>query len=281
MASRRRLQGSSSGWRKIAAASWGRPSDPQIYGDLEVDAKPLLEFIEGARATTGVHVTVTHLVGKAVAYAFSEHPDLNVRLCRGAFVPRESVDVFFAATTAQGRELSGVKIVGADRKSVVEIADELERRVEAIRAGRDAELGRTKTVLARTPTWVLRWGLRFATWLVADLGVDLERAGLPRDAFGSAIVSSVAMFGVQRAYGPLSPWYRVPVLALVSEVAEKPVVVDGEVVARRTLTITATLDHRYLDGAHAGRLMRAATAYLADPRAHERLDDRVPTEAGA
>ena len=26
------------GWRKIAAATWGHPDDPQIYGDLEVDA---------------------------------------------------------------------------------------------------------------------------------------------------------------------------------------------------------------------------------------------------
>jgi hypothetical protein len=32
-------------WRKIAAASWSRP-DPQIYGEIEVDAERLLEFIE-------------------------------------------------------------------------------------------------------------------------------------------------------------------------------------------------------------------------------------------
>jgi pyruvate dehydrogenase E2 component (dihydrolipoamide acetyltransferase) len=52
------------GWRKIASATWGRPNDPQIYGDLELDATRLLAFIEEARAATGVHVTVTHIVGK-------------------------------------------------------------------------------------------------------------------------------------------------------------------------------------------------------------------------
>jgi pyruvate dehydrogenase E2 component (dihydrolipoamide acetyltransferase) len=59
------------------------------------------------------------------------------------------------------------------------------------------------------------------------------------------------------------------VLVLVSEVKQRAVVVDGEIVARPMLTLAATLDHRYLDGAHAGRLVRSARAYLEDPAAFE------------
>ena len=260
---------SGASWRKIAAASWSRPVDPQIYGDLEIDAERLLDFVARAREESGVHVTVTHLVGRALAHALAQNPDCNVRLYRGGFVRRESVDIFFAAAIGGGAELSGVKIVAADTKSVVEVAEELTARVERLRSGRDAELGQTKRVLASTPAWLLRHGLRVATWLVADRGVDLERYGLPRDAFGSAIVSSVAGFSAERAYGPLSPWYRIPVLALVSEVRPRPAVVDGEVAVRPILPVTATLDHRYLDGAHAGRLVRAVRGYLEDPEAVE------------
>ena len=57
------------GWRKVASATWRGPLDPQIYGDLELDAAELLAFIQDARAATGVHVTVTHLVGRALAHA--------------------------------------------------------------------------------------------------------------------------------------------------------------------------------------------------------------------
>ncbi len=256
-------------WRKIAAVSWSRPVDPQIYGDIEVDAGALLSFIETERRRSGAHVTVTHLVGKALAHALAENPDVNVRLCRGHFVRRDSVDVFFVAALSEGRELSGAKIVGADRKSAAEIARELSERVQHLRAAGDTELGRSKRVLGRTPVWLLRPSLRAATWLVADRGFRLERLGLPSDAFGSAIVSSVSAFGAEHAYGPLNPWYRVPVLALVSEVRDKPAVVDGEVVARPLLTVTATLDHRYVDGSHAGRLVRSARAYLEDPAAFE------------
>jgi pyruvate dehydrogenase E2 component (dihydrolipoamide acetyltransferase) len=77
------------------------------------------------------------------------------------------------------------------------------------------------------------------------------------------------MFGVQKAYAPLAPLYRIPILALVSEVTRKPVVVDDEIVARPILTITATMDHRYVDGAHAARLARSVRAYLEDPSAFE------------
>lgn len=256
-------------WRKIAAASWDRPVDPQIYGELEVDAERLLDFIERERERSGEHVTVTHLVGRALALAFAANPDLNARLRRRRFVPRETVDVFFVVSVAEGRALSGVKVVAADHKSAAEIARELTHRAQRVRAGEEAELGSSKRLLGSTPTWLLRGGLRLATWLVYDRGISLKRIGLPDDAFGSAIVSSVSAFGAERAYGPLNPWYRVPVLVLVSKAEVKPAVVNGEVVARPRLTITATLDHRYVDGAHAGRLVGSVRAYLEDPEAVE------------
>src|SRR6266542_2802298 len=116
-------------------------------------ATRLLAFVEEARRATDVHVTVTHAVGKAIAHALAEHPDLNTRLHRGRFIARESVDIFFVASVAGGREVSGVKVERADRKSVVEIAQELIRRVGRLRAGEDGEVGGTKSALDRVPLW--------------------------------------------------------------------------------------------------------------------------------
>jgi pyruvate dehydrogenase E2 component (dihydrolipoamide acetyltransferase) len=257
------------GWRKVAGAIWSDPTDPQIYGDIEIDAGALLEFVEREREQAGTHVTVTHIVGKAVAHALSEHPELNTYRSRSRFVPHDSVDIFFVVAVEGGKDLSGVKVRAADSKSVSEIALELEERVKRIRSGDDADYGQTKQLVDRSPTWLLRLGLRVADWMTGDRRIDLRRFGLPREFFGSAIVTSVGMFGVQRAYGPLSPYYRIPFLALVGEVTKKPVVVDDEIVIRPILTISATMDHRYLDGAHAAKLARSVRAYLAEPSAFE------------
>jgi hypothetical protein len=253
------------GWRKVATAIWHGPYDPQIYGDIEIDAERLLAFIERVRAETDAHVTVTHVVGKAVADALALHPDLNTYLSRGQFVAHESVDIFFVVSVGGGQDLSGVKVKNADRKSVAEIAEELSSRAARVRTGEDAEFAKSKRLLDATPTPLLRLGLRLADRLTGDMKIDLKRYGLPREAFGSAMVTSVAMFGVQRAFGPLSPYFRIPLLALVGEVTPKAVVVDGKVVPRPILTISATMDHRYLDGSSAARLAKAVRASLEDP----------------
>jgi pyruvate/2-oxoglutarate dehydrogenase complex dihydrolipoamide acyltransferase (E2) component len=257
------------GWRKIAAATWGQPNDPQMYGDLELDATAVLDFIDEARDATNAPVTVTHMVGKALAHAFGENPDLNVRLYRGNFVQRETVDVFFIVSAEEGKELSGVKVVRADEKPVVDIARELKDRTTKIRTGQDPEFGKTRTNLARTPFRLLGRSLRLAAWLTVDRDYDLTRFGLPRHGFGTLMVSSVGMFGIGHAYAPMSPYYRVPLLVLVGEVAEKPAVVDGQIEPRPLLNLSATLDHRYLDGFHAARLSRSTRAYLEDPKRFE------------
>lgn len=262
------------GWRKIASATWGRPVDPQIYGDLEVDATRLLAFIEETRAETGVHVTVTHAVGKGLAHGLAEQRDLLSDPGNG----EPSVEIFFVVAVGETQDLSGVKVGDADRKSVIEVAEELARRAARVRSGAETELGMSKRLLAMTPVGLLRPALRFASWLTGERGIDLKALGLPRRAFGSAMVSSVGMFGVQKAYGPLASLYRIPVLALVSEVTPKPVVVDEVIEVRPILTVTATMDHRYLDGAHAARLARGVRAYLEDPAAFEQLSGRAPME---
>ena len=268
MARSRARAGKLRGWRKIAGATWGVPNDPQIYGDLEVDATGLLRFIDAARAA-GVKVTITHLAGKAIAHAYGENPDLNVRLFRGRLIPRDSVEIFFIVSTGGGGELSGVKVSGADGKPVVAIAEELARRAGRIHSGDDEDLGKTKAMLDKMPLWLLKIMVRVAAWIAIDLDIHLPQAGMPRQTFGSALVTSVGMFGIQHAYAPLSPYYRVPYLVLVGEVADKPVVVGGEIVIRPMLNLAATMDHRYLDGFHAARLARSVRAYCADPFAFE------------
>lgn len=259
------------GWRKITTAAWEHLTDPQIYGDIEVDAGEIRSFIAEARQKTGVKPTVTHVAGKAVAHALGENKDLNIRMHRGHFVERDTVDVFFIVSMGEGSELSGVKVERADEKPVVEIARELAERATRIRNDDDPEFGKTKRMLDRTPLWLLARSIRLSAWLTSDRDLDLKKYGLPRQAFGSVIVSSVGMFGISHAYAPLAQYYRIPFLILVGAVEEKPAVVDGQVVARPILNISATMDHRYLDGFHAARLAKSAREYLENPRKFEPL----------
>ncbi len=264
------------GWRKLAGSTWGAPMDPQFYGDLELDAGALMSYAEEARASTGVHLTMTHLAGRAVAHGLAEVPELRVRLARGRVHERESVDVFFIVTASHGKELTGIKVESADRKSAVDIAREVARRCARIEAGDDAELGQGKALLARLPAPVLRGALHLGAWLTSDLNLDLSRVGMPRQAFGGAMITSVGMWGISHAYSPLAHYYRVPLLVLVGAVRNMPVVAGDEVVIRPMLTLTATFDHRYVDGFQAARFAEAVRAYCQSPA---RFEPALPSAA--
>jgi pyruvate dehydrogenase E2 component (dihydrolipoamide acetyltransferase) len=267
--SRLRLPGETlRGWRRVATAAWDGPNDPQVFGALDIDGTALRAFMQGARAA-GHHVTPTHLAGRAVAHALAAVPDLNVRLLAGRAFPRPSIDVFFIAAIERGRDLSGVKVERADQKSAVAIAAELDERGRALKQGKDPSLARAKATLERLPMPLLHVALRLGAWVTGDLALNIPQLGLLASPFGSAMVTSVGMLGIPHGFAPLMWMYRVPLLVLVGEMSDKPVAIDGRVEVRPMLPITATIDHRYVDGAQIAKAMRAFRKYLEAPAAFE------------
>jgi pyruvate dehydrogenase E2 component (dihydrolipoamide acetyltransferase) len=256
------------GWRRVAGAMWNAPNDPQIYGALEIDALQAQRFLERARQA-GHHVTPTHLVGRALARVLLEVPDLNVRIVGGRAIARPSIDLFFITAVRGGQDLSGVKVTGVDRLSAVELASELNARGERLKAGRDPEFSRSKRLMDGLPSTALRALLKLSALATERLQLDIPRLGLHKSPFGSAMITSVGMFGLPHGFAPLAWIYDVPLLVLVGEITERPVVVDHSVVARPVIPITATLDHRYVDGWHVAKAMRALREYLSDPGAFE------------
>lgn len=247
---------------------WHAPDDPQIFGQLDIDARPLIELIERERRA-GHRITPTHLVGRAVAHTLTQVPELNVRIRGGWAHPRPSVDVFFITAVESGHDLSGVKIEDVAGKSAVHVAQELAERVLMLKAGCDRDFRRTKRLMDTLPPWLLRGVLRATAFLTERHQLDVRMLSLRRSPFGSAMVSSVGMFGLPQGFAPLAWMYDVPLLVLVGEIEQRPVVENGRVVVRDILPITATIDHRYVDGWHVSHAMKAFRAYLANPAAFE------------
>ncbi|MDX1621388.1 MAG: 2-oxo acid dehydrogenase subunit E2, partial [Nitriliruptorales bacterium] len=94
-----------------------------------------------------------------------------------------------------------------------------------------------------------------------------------------AIVTSVGMLGLDDAFVPPTPFARVPLYVLIGAVRDRAVVEEGEVVIRPMLTLTATLDHRFVDGFQAAGVARTVRRIFADPWQLEDLDERPTTTA--
>jgi pyruvate dehydrogenase E2 component (dihydrolipoamide acetyltransferase) len=256
-----------SSWRRLSMAAWGKPNDPTIYGWLDIDVSRALAQLEALNHATDVKVTLTHLVGKALASAIASCPDANALVRRGQVHVRDTVDVFFQIAYEAGRNLSGAKIARADQKSLTEIATELSTRAEAIRSGAKHALASSDRRISGVPAPMRRLALRGVETITYDWGLDLSRWGVPHDAFGSAMVTNVGVFGLPHAFAPLVPFSRVPILLTVGVVRDAPWVEHGAVVVRPVLPVGVTLDHRLIDGYQAGKLAQRFLEVMCDPGA--------------
>lgn len=259
-----------SSFRRMAMGAWGAPSDPTIYGFLDFDMERAQARVDRLRAE-GVRVTWTHVVARAVALALGRLPDMNVVPRSGRVWARAKVDVFVqvAMPGKDGElgatDLSGVKIKDADRKDLGAMASEMAERIEKVRRDEDPELRDSKRSIARAPRLLMRPLLVLLHFLQVHLNLDLRRFGLPKDPFGSALVTSVGMLGVDTAFAPLFPIGGPPVVITVGAVQLRPAVdAEGRVVARPLLRLGGTFDHRAFDGYHIACFAKELRRFLED-----------------
>lgn len=250
--------------RKIAVATWRPSRDGRLYGRVELDATAALDYLAELRARTGVPVSLTHLVGKAVATAQAEIPETRCRVVFGRIVPFPAVDVSFAVDLDGGDDLGPIKVHRTDTKSVVDIAREVQAGAARMRARRDTSFEASAGWARRIPVPLMRPALAGASVLLGGLGVPVF--GQPGFPLGSALVSSVARFGLDEGYMAPVPFARASLYVLLGDVREVPMAIDGKVVVRPRLVVTATADHRLVDGSHAGAMARVLRRVLDDPR---------------
>jgi pyruvate/2-oxoglutarate dehydrogenase complex dihydrolipoamide acyltransferase (E2) component len=262
-----------SSFRRIAIGTWRRSYDPSVYGSMRLRMDETLRYMDAFRAQTGRKLTLTHLMAKAVAGVLADIPDANAVLRFNRIYLREDVDIFFQVALEDPEtgevDLSGAVVRQADRKSLLEVVDDFQASVDKVRARTDKELEGTRSTMKSIPLFAIGWLLDLLGFLLYTLNLDLRWAGLPKDPFGSCMVTNVGSLGLEEAYVPLVPYSRVPLLVAVGKV-EREALVDeaGQIEIVRTMKVFATFDHRLLDGQHAARMSKTLRAWFEDPWTH-------------
>ncbi|MBM66188.1 MAG: 2-oxo acid dehydrogenase [Myxococcales bacterium] len=251
--------------RKLAIATWAAPREGLIYGSLSIDTTEAQRYIDYLRDESGLRVSITHLVGKALALGLKASPGLNGRIHRGRFIPFEEVAFAFLVALEDGGDLAKVKVERAEEKTVVEITKQLDAEAQRLRAGKDDQFNKSKGLLRLLPTWILRPIIHLTGKIASGYGWNIPALGIEAFPFGSAVLTSVGMFGIEVGYAPPTPWAHVPVYAAICAIRDEPVAVDGQVVIRPMLTLTATLDHRFIDGMDAAKFAKTIRRVLEKP----------------
>jgi pyruvate dehydrogenase E2 component (dihydrolipoamide acetyltransferase) len=258
-----------SSFRKIAIGTWQTAYDPTVYGTLRIRMDKALAYIEKFRETHGIRLTVTHLVAKAVAEGMKRCPDANAILRFNKIYLRNQVTLsVLVVQTDQGDgkvDLTAARIADADKKSLKEMAIEMQDIVDKVRQRKDAALEKGKGTIALIPFMLMNAFLKLLSLLMYTLNIDLSWAGMPKDAFGGVTITNVGSLGLDVAYVPLVPYTNTPIFVAPGAVLDLPVVEDGKVVPGKVMNLNASFDHRFIDGFHAGILAKTVREMLENP----------------
>jgi len=200
---------------------------PQVTVFEDVDATKLLALREELREAAerrGVRLTLMPLLLKATVLALREHPLLNASLDlqRQELVLRRYYHIGVATAAPDGLLVPVLR--HADRLTLLELAAELERLVEAARARK------------------------------------LEARELSGSTF---TISNFGSFGAAQG----TPLVNPPEAAILGcgRIAERPFVLEGQLVARPLLPLALSFDHRLNDGAGAGAFLARLRELLTTP----------------
>jgi hypothetical protein len=256
-----------SSWRTQALSTWNSVSDASVPAIVEVNAEPMIRFLEAHNQREGARASPVHFVLKAVALTLRELPNANCLIRNGCLYHRRDADIFIPVTLdTDGHELSYFVVRNADTKSVSEIAEELTRAAWTLRK----EGTRIKTVTNR---WLRRPFMRFVEYVLFSLNIWSPAMGIPKNPFGSAAVTDLSEFGADYMFPPLLPFARFPFVVGIGSIRSKygP---DG--VAERWMPLCIVFDHRIIDGVYAGRIYKFLRRVWAAPEDHMNATDAGP-----
>jgi pyruvate dehydrogenase E2 component (dihydrolipoamide acetyltransferase) len=259
-------------FRRLAIGTWRTAYDPSVYGTMQIRMDRVTAYIEAFRQKTGVRLTVSHLVARAAAEALTKMPDANALLRFNRVYLRNRIGVFFQVVLREEEtgklDLSGATLFDVEDKSLSEIVTEMDQKVQSVRKGTDKALEKSRRSFHFVPLILMNYVLRIVSFLAYTLNLDLSSLGMPKDPFGSIMITNIGVLGLEAAYVPLVPYSRVPILLALGAVKEVPAVEDGEIRVVKVMDINATFDHRIMEGAQAARMAGVIRAWMEDPEGH-------------
>lgn len=262
-------------WRKVASSIYRKPRDSKIYGSVEIDITELEKFIAQKRKE-GVKTTLTHIMTLIIGRAFSQDvPELNAYIKRGKVVKRNQVDGMVSVLLKNG-EMGSVKIENTDQATIKELSEIMAEKIKQSRKGDENKAMQSKHMLSSIP-WPFRtWLFNLYKTVTIDWGLIMPGLNLSSDSFGSYVVSNIGSLGLDTGYAALLPSSNVSIVLIIGKVYKKPVIVNDEIVPRKVFTLSATLDHRVVDGSHGGKLFRFIKHMVKNPQLLETKPDSQP-----
>ncbi len=218
---------------------------PTVTMMITVDVTHLLELraIANRNNQSSTHITITHLVIKAVADALKNYPLLFSFFTGKDIIENNELVISIPVEVEQHVEY--IALHHPDRKSLGSIAEETAEELDKIRSGNGAFLKTLKRLMEN------------------PRGSDLDPMEFCRQHLGNFPISNFGSFHVDSGSIAIAQ----PIISGICIGSVKPstYMQSGQWREAMELLLTISFDHRPVDGAYAGKFLNSVKKLLECP----------------
>jgi pyruvate dehydrogenase E2 component (dihydrolipoamide acetyltransferase) len=248
-----------SDWERIERLDFGRRlindsflcASP-VYGTgvFWVDMEAAAAFLHELREAQGIRAGYLHLLIRACGLALARYPQVYAMIDRERrIVYPGSIDIG-VSVEGSTNVAPVVVLTGVDRKDLPTIVRELREGAERARGEEAAQLRRINRLGRLLP---FRWLRRLL------IPIAYRSATVRRRVVGTFQITSLNEEMI--IYNRLNA----STILFLGQVRERPAVIEGNVVPRRSAYLSLGVDHRVVDGALPMRFMHEVIRLLQSP----------------
>lgn len=252
-------------YRRLLTAIMPTRNEAVVYYDDYVKADALLEYIDKARKRFAVDIT--HCLVAAAAVGLVSAPRMNQFVSGMRLYRRNERTITFSMKRKKldrKAKLSAVKLDMAGGETFEQLCTRINGCIDRERSGKKTAIDREYDIFNLLPRPLLRFFVRLLRWLDdANLlpGMFIKGDGM----YTSMFIANLGSLGMKPGYHHLYEWGNCPLFMMAGRVEERPAVVDGQVVAQKTLHIRWSYDERIDDGLNSRYGMDAVRRVLENP----------------
>lgn len=243
-------------------------NESMVLAEVAIPADPLLDYISQAKAR--FEVDITHCLVAASAVALAHVPKMNRFISGQRLYQRDARQLTFSmkrrAKDAQAK-LSAVKLTMQDQETFYDLCARINGAIQVERSGERTYVDRELSLLKRIPKPLMNAAVALLRAL--DNHHLLPGAFIEGDAmFTSIFIANLGSLGMSAVHHHLYEWGNCPVFICAGAVEMRPVVDNGQVVARRVLPLKITYDERIDDAMNARAGLDIIQRVLQNPQQH-------------
>jgi hypothetical protein len=236
-----------------------------VYFDAYIDAEALERFVDARKDTIGANMT--HATVAAAGMAIASTPRMNRFVSGKRLYQRKKRFLTFSMKRKRlDREagLSTVKLEFREGESFPAWCKRVNDSIGTERSGKRTRADKEYDLFNLLPRPVLGAAARLLS--IIDYYGLLPGFFIEDDPlYTSIFVANLGSVGMGPGYHHLFEYGNCPLFMMVGKVEPRPMVVDGQVVARRVMHLRFTFDERIDDGLNARFGIDRVVKVLSEP----------------